>query len=53
MEAAAPIVILVVVLAIVALLAMTRRKAWNADGSDDHARHVAQRNSKEFEPDDR
>ena len=38
MDAAAWAVVGVVGLALVALLALARRKAWNADGSDDERR---------------
>ena len=38
MDAAALAVVAVVLVSLVTMLAMARRKAWNADGSDDERR---------------
>lgn len=38
MDLVAAAVVLVVGLSLVALIAMARRRAWNADGSDDERR---------------
>ncbi len=38
MQAVALVIVAIVGLSVVALLAMVRRKAWNADGSDDERR---------------
>lgn len=38
MDASAPIILAIVALAVVALVAMARRRSWNSDGSDDDRR---------------
>jgi hypothetical protein len=38
MDAIAVVILALVALSLVALLAMARRRAWNADGSDDARR---------------
>lgn len=42
-------VVVVVALSLLALLAMARRKAWNADGSDDERRLAGDRDEQAWD----